>query len=239
MGKINSTARQMKGKLRIIMFKGTELLALGIGFFLGFSENVQAQSAEVFRPLQSKLQFSSSGKSLDPTLDIELLKSKPSRFAIENVDAYLVAKFADLSMKNRTTDPFGLNQDSDVKPVVKKVTSVAINRTQTALPSVPLSEIVKLIKVNTVLLKEKSFLVEGREFKESEEIPVVFQGRAKRLKVVDVSATAILFRDMETNEEATLKIEVLPFGMQSGDDRLKPAGMISPNENRPLDLELR
>ncbi len=203
------------------------------------SSSLFGQSAEIFKALDSEsgsASVSASAGSEAP--EIEVLRSKPSRFSVAHVDAYVAIKFETLSMKTRTLDPFALNQNPEIKPVIKNVRNLPTAAKQTALPTIPLSEIVKLIKVSTVMLKDKSFLVGDRSFKELDEIPISFDGRRKRLQVLKVTAEEIHFRDLDSKEDAILKIEVLPFGMLTGDSKLRPDGMISPDQNKEIELEI-
>lgn len=155
-------------------------------------------------------------------------------------DLYSTARAAEFSMNNRARDPFGLHQDPDFKPAVRKGPTLKPRETYTNQPPVALTEIVSLFKVSTIMLKEKSFLLkEGRILKEEEEIEISYQGRTRRLQVIKVESNQIRFKDLESNEEAILKIELLPFGMSSGDSKIRPAGMVSPKDNEPLKLELK
>jgi hypothetical protein len=141
-------------------------------------------------------------------------------------------------MNDKTMDAFGLYQDPNIKPVIKD--NPVAQRNLGHLPAVPLADIIKRIKVSTVMVKEKSFLVGVRAFKESEEFDISFQeGRTKRLKVLKVEAKEITFMDVSGGEEATLTIDVLPLGMAPGDDRLRPAGMVDPREKQVLNLEIK
>ena len=151
--------------------------------------------------------------------------------------AYTASRAAIFSMRDRATDPFGLNQDPDIKPVVKKSTPTSPARRQAALPPAPLSEIVKLIRVTTIMPGEKKFLVGMRSFSESDEFSLIFQGKRMNLKVVEVSAANILFRNLENGETASLQTRMLPPGMVPGDDKLQPPGMVSPLDDIPLELD--
>lgn len=200
------------------------------------AQRLSAQSADVFESLQGTTPAAASGTLVKSPPDIELLKSKPSRFAVGNIELYTTARVADLSMKGRATDPFGLFQDPDIKPVSKPTSPGGIKQPKGNFAAVPLAEIVKKMKVTTVMVKEKSFLSEGQVFKESGEVTINFQERTKRLKVLKVEPTQILFKDMDSGEEATLKTDVLPAGMNAGAEKIKPAGLVLPNENLPLIL---
>ncbi len=195
--------------------------------------NVSAQSADIFQSLADSPKTTASANLTETNPDIELIKSKPSRFAIGNVELYMTARMADFSMKNRATDVFGLYQDLKSKPPTNTPTSLV--KVPTNFAPKALAEIIKGIKVSTVMVKEKSFLVGDRAIKELEELPISYdQGRIKHLKVMKVEPKQIIFKDLDGGAVATLKLEVLPLGMEAGDTRLVPEGMVQPIKNQPL-----
>lgn len=207
---------------------------------LFLAQNLSAQSADVFEPLTGKTQPASSGDLTKAAPDIDLLKSKPSRFAIGNIELYTTAKMANFSMKNRETDIFGLIQDPEAKPPAPTSPTPGKKVRDNIAPK-PLAEIIQGVKIQMVRVKDKSFLVGNRVIREGEEFTIVFEeGRHKRLKVLKVEAKQIIFRDLDSkkNEEAALKIELLPFGMENGDARLKPEGLVQPGENEPIPVEI-
>ncbi|MES2983408.1 MAG: hypothetical protein V4727_13940 [Verrucomicrobiota bacterium] len=226
---------KIKPSIKKAISSSVATMALCVCFIL--TQRLSAQSADVFESLQGKTEATASGTLVKSPPDIELLKSKPSRFAVGSVELYTAARIANFSMKSRATDPFGLFQDPDIKPV-SKPTSSGITKQQPKgnIARAPLEEIVKKMKVTTIMIKEKSFLSEGQVFKESGVVTLDYQDRTNRLKVMKVEATQILFKDMDTGEEATLKTDVLPAGMNAGGEQIKPAGLVDPNENQPLKL---
>lgn len=162
----------------------------------------------------------------------------PSRFASKDIAAYVATRAAAFSMRNREMDPFGVNQDPDVKPEVSKVVSNSPLRRESALPPIPLADIVKLIRVTTIMPGERKFLIGIRSFKENDEFPIVFQGKTMRMKVVEVTPNRILFRDLDREEEAALETGILPPGMiLGGGTEMRPPGMVAPVKDIPLQLD--
>lgn len=161
----------------------------------------------------------------------------PSRYAGEDLEQYIIKRAAVFSMRNREMDPFLLGQDPNAKPIEKKIATNTLGR-GAALPPTPLAEIINLIRVTTIMPRERKFLVGVREFKESDEFPLEYQGKTMRVKVVKVTARKIVFRDLAKGEEAVLETRILPPGMVAGDDKLQPPGMISPDSNQPLQIGL-
>lgn len=192
------------------------------------------QSAEIFA-LGKNSKSSDDSEATDDLPEAAPVDSKPSRFAGEDMEAYIRARAAIFSMRNRATGPFGLSQDPNVPPVVKNIVSNMPKR-QAALPPTPLSEIVKLIPVTTIMPSEKKFLVGVRTFSEGDEFPLKFRDKMLRVKIMEVSAKQIIFKNMESGETGALQTDVLPPGMVAGGGNSRPAGMISTNEDTPLDL---
>lgn len=218
------------------MLKAVIAVACSVGIPIPY---LPAQSVDVFQSLSNTAKAADPANLPESAPDVALLTSKPSRFAVGNVDLYVNARISNLLMKDKPVDIFGLYQDPNFKPVIKN-TPTTIKKGPTHIAPVSLSEIVKGIKVSTIMIKEKSFMVGVRAFKESEEFSITYQeGRTRRLKVLKVEPEQITFKDLDSGEEANLKIDVLPLGMSPGDDRLKPAGLISPNESQPLILEIK
>ncbi len=162
---------------------------------------------------------------------------QPSRFAGQDIEPYTAARAAVFSMRNRATDPFGLPQDPNAKPIIRKIASNLPSKRQAALPPTPLSDIVKLIRVTTIMPSEKKFLVGVRSISQGEEFPLDYRGKKLPIKVLEVSSTRILFINTESKEQAALEIGLLPPGMIAGGKHMTPPGMVTPTENSPLMLE--
>lgn len=204
------------------------------------AQNLSAQSVDVFKSITGKTQLATSSDLTKPATDDDLLKSKPSRFAIGNIELYTTAKMADFAMKKRETDIFGLIQDPEAKTPTPNLPTPG-KKIRDNIASKPVAEIIKGVKVQMVRVKDKSFLVGNRVIKEGEEFTIVFEeGRQKKLKVLKVEAKQIIFRDLDSknNEEVALKIELLPFGMENSGNKLKPEGLVRPGENEPFSIEI-
>jgi len=154
----------------------------------------------------------------------------------EELPAYLNAMGAILSIRNRNTDPFGQYQDPSAKPVVKAPTTAKVKRV-TTVQATPFSDIVRRIKVNTVMPAEKSFLIGTRTVKQGDELPLSFRGRQIKAQVSAVSSSAIEFRNSESGETASIKLNMLPAGMTPGSSAITAPGMISDSPDAPLNLD--
>lgn len=192
------------------------------------------QSADIFASEEITKPSDSSGGA-DDLPEAAPVDSQPSRFAGEDTEPYIRARAAIFAMRNRMADPFGLNQDPNVKPVVRKIVSNKPRR-QAALPPTPLSEIVKQIPVTTIMPGERKFLVGVRTFTEGDEFPLVYRGKTLQIKIEEVSAKQIIFKNISSGEVGLLQTNVLPPGMIAGGGNSRPAGMISTDEDAPLDL---
>jgi hypothetical protein len=202
---------------------------------IGFTPHLSAQSADIFQSLHDTTQNAVGDLTKSP-IDIELLKSRPSRFATDHIKQYTVARIADLSMNDRATDPFGLVQDTELTPKPERPTN---NNPVGKPPIAPLQDIVNQIAVSAIMVKEKSFLSQGQVFKESMEFTIGAGDRTKRLKVLKVDEAKIVFKDLDSDEQATLKRKVLPSGVFVGGDRLTPDGMASPAKHPHIQLDIK
>lgn len=206
--------------------------AVVLGVFCGLAPRSYAQKADALLTASGRAEKSAKQEAPAP----EPVDATPSRYAGEDIASYTLARKAVFSMNDRETDPFGLHQDPNVKPIVKKAPSQLPIRRQAALPPTPLEDIVKLIRVTTIMPSEKKFLVGIREFSESDEFPLIFQGKKMQMKVIEVSAAKIVFRNLENGESATLSTGMLPPGMVAGAESIRPAGLVSPVDQLPLNL---
>ncbi len=212
--------------------------AAALGLLAALCGAAWSQSAPVFENSSSPLEQEATGPApVAAEPEPAEIDMQPSRYAGAQLDAYLTARAAALSIKTRTTDPFGLHQDLEAQRVVEeKLDTDQPSRRQAAIPPTPLAEIIKLIRITTIMPREKSFLVGTRSFSEGDEFPIVYQGKSMRVKVMQVGSQKILFRNLDSREDAYLQMDLLPPGMIAGSDKIKPAGMDSPSDNLPLNL---
>lgn len=159
----------------------------------------------------------------------------PSRYAGDDPSAYIATLAKRLTISSRTTDPFGQPQDPDAKPIIKP-TVVKAQRRFTAEPPAALSDIVANIRVTTIMPKDKRFLVNDRWFGMGHKVPLNYRNKVIQTEIVEVSAQQIVFRNVDTGELGTLKLNLLPVGMTRGGTITAPG--ISPvNSNAPLEID--
>lgn len=161
----------------------------------------------------------------------------PSRYiGEEERAAHVESLSAAFSMKNRATDPFGQYQDPDAKPIIKTPTNKP-SRTPVKFQATPFSEIVRLLKVTTIMPGEKRFLLGSRSFKQGDRMSLNFREKNISTEIISVGARQIDFRNVESGETASLKIELLPIGMTPGTKGITAPGMVPDQQNAPIILE--
>jgi len=161
----------------------------------------------------------------------------PSRFITEeNLAGYVSALTAQVSMRGRATDPFGQYQDPDAKPIIRATVTKTSHRVAPVLAT-PFSDIIRLIKVTTVMPKDKRFLVGTRSIHQGDCIPLNHHGKTIRVEVASVTSHQIEFRNLDNNETAALKLDLLPAGMTPGSRLLSTPGMIPERPDSPIELE--
>lgn len=187
---------------------------------------------------KDKEQTAQSGKEPVTTgKSAATVSSTPSRYVGEaDLAAYVESLSAVFSMRTRATDPFGQYQDPD-RPVAPKPTAKDPKPKPKSYTATPFSEIVRLIKVTTIMPGEKRFLLADRSFKQGELLPILFRGRNINAQIVSVGSRQIDFRNMETGETASLRMELLPLGMTPGTKGISAPGMVPARQNTPIELE--
>lgn len=163
----------------------------------------------------------------------------PSRYVgAAEQEAYLATLSSVFLSGTREKDPFGRYQDPDAKPVVKATVAKASSRVAPAKVT-PLSEIIQLITISTIMPGDKSFLVGTRLVKQGEELSLVWRGKPIRVQVTEVTSRLIAFKNVETNETGTRQLDMLPPGMRAGNgpEGIRAPGMIPDRPNAPIELD--
>lgn len=164
-------------------------------------------------------------------------KIVPSRYAGNETETYIKTLSSRLAISTRSTDPFGQAQDPTAKPAQPKATKATTNKTTPGSTAKPFNEIVKQIRVTTVMPGESRFLVGTRSISAGDSFPLVSQGRRYRVQVVEVTAEHILFRDLDSSENGELRLDVMPSGMSRGIRGVLAPGMQSSKADAPLELD--
>ncbi len=161
-----------------------------------------------------------------------------SRYVGESeLEPYLSNLSAMFQAAGQERDPFGHYQDPDARPEPKKTIAKAGPRPQ--VKATPLSEIVQLLPITTIMPGEKSFLVGTRKVSVGQELPLIWRGKTINVQVTDVSAQLIAFRNMENGETGSRALQMLPPGMRAGNgnEDIRAPGMLPDRPNAPIELE--
>ena len=164
-----------------------------------------------------------------------LIAQGSSHISEEELPLYIDALSPVFVLKNRTMDPFGQVQDTTVKKIVKNPEGNAPRRFKPIKPT-SFSEVIGRIKVTTIMPSEQKFLIGTRSFKKGDAFPLGFRGRTIDVAVIGVTAQKIDFENTKTGEVASLKIKLLPDGMQSGTSGTTPPGMAIDDNKAPLQV---
>jgi hypothetical protein len=164
------------------------------------------------------------------------LAATPSRNVTpEQLKLYVESMSAVFSMRHRATDPFGLLQDPDAKPIVKP--KLAATRKYEPVKATPFADIVKLIKVTTIMPGERSFLIGNRRISQGDRLPLTFRGKNIMIEVAAVDSDRIKFRNLGDDETAEVALRMLPSGMSPGADGIAAPGMMPEDSNAPINLD--
>jgi len=170
--------------------------------------------------------------------EINPVSTTPSRYVGggKELDAYVEAISSVFSMKKRGSDPFGQLQDPDAKPL-PKLTNPTKKPRPIAVQATPFSDIIRLIKVTTIMPKEKRFLIGNQSYKQGQRFPISFRSKNINVEVVSVSSRQITFRNLESGEAASIDLNLLPKGMSSGSGNITAPGMVRDVPNAPIILD--
>jgi hypothetical protein len=168
----------------------------------------------------------------------------PSRYAGTGPElAAYVDHFAKtLSIRSRTTDPFGRYQDPEFRAPEPKIINSKKVPTFKAAPPMPFSDVVAAIQVNMVIPAQKRFLIStaagARSLKQGDVFPIQLpNGKRVKVQVRSVTASAIQFLNLDTGENGVLKPDLMPSGMQKGTSGITAPGMQPDGPNAPIEIQ--
>ncbi len=202
---------------------------------MALSSSIFAQSAANFDPALPVKVKPVAGAATSALKNEGGIDSIPSRLiGPEEIESYLKLVSSRFLMRNRERDPFGMTQNPEtavaVKPTIFGGVPVAAKKL------VPFSEIVRLIVVTTVIPREKKFLIGSRAFTQGDLIPLSYKGKPLRVQITGVSGQQLSFRNLDTNETASLRLDLLPAGMTPGGQESVIPGMKPDRPNAPIEL---
>lgn len=163
----------------------------------------------------------------------------PSRYAGEDLQAYVLTLSGRFSIRQRATDPFGRYQDPDYKaPEPPRQIAKNPNVPYKPAPPTAFSDIIAGIKVN--MANKDHFIIEGRDrpYRAKDQITMQLpSGKLVKVQVMTVSATRIDFKNVETGESAPLRLEMLPAGMRRGIGTIETPGVQATGTDAPLMIQ--
>lgn len=195
--------------------------------------SLSAQSAANFKKQPTK---AAKTEAATPATDAKAAKIIPSRFVTEKeLPSHVLALSEILTIRKRVTDPFGQYQDPNARPVIKP--TMAKVKRPTSVQATPFSDIVRLIKVTTIMPAEKRFLVGTRTISQGDRIPLSFRGKTINVEVSTVTSSSIGYRNVENGEQASVPLNLLPVGMTPGNNGITAPGMVPDRPDAPIDLD--
>lgn len=207
----------------------------------------RAQSAEAFDTsgiVASPAPAPAAAPAPAPAVAKTNAEMGPSRYAGSGPElAAYVERFAStMSIRKRATDPFGRYQDPDFRAPEPQIINSKKTPSFKKEPPVPFADVVAAIQVSMIIPARQSFLVStpsgARTMKQGNVFPIQLpNGKKIKVKVKSVTATSILFTNLDTGESATLKPGVMPPGMQRGTAGITAPGMQPDGPNAPLEIQ--
>ena len=201
---------------------------------VGMLTNASAQPA----PITPKVDTSNKNKdAVSLKAEVSPATETPSRYVSgTELDGYLESVASVFTIKKRLADPFGQVQDPDAKPKPKPIGPNGPHQI-TKIQATPFADIIRLIKVTTIMPMEKRFLIGNQSYRQGQHFPVTFRSKNINVEVVTVSSRQITFRNIESGETASIDLNLLPKGMTSGAGNITAPGMVRDVPNAPLLLD--
>ena len=166
-----------------------------------------------------------------------LVNPTPSRLVSEsNLQDYIQSVSSQFSIQQQATDPFGLYQDPNAKPIIKK-TPAKVTRRVAPMQATPFADVIRLLQINTVMPGEKQFLIDSSTVREGDQLSLRHRGRLITTKVLSVTSSRILFQNTASKETASLPLNLLPAGMSAGNASITAPGLIPNRQSNIIELD--
>ena len=206
-------------------------------FVLAIAPCAYGQSAESLKPGGIAQGKTTAESSSSQNTSAGPVSENPSRYAGADCAQYVNAISSVFAIRARNSDPFGMLQNPDSKPLKPKISRPTVQKFAIEAAT-PFSDIIHGIHVTAVMPGEKRFLVGDRSMASGDRFPLRYHEKSIRVQITSVTSSAILFSNLDTGESATLNLDVLPPGMSKGNNSLLAPGMISNRPDAPLEVEL-
>ncbi len=157
-------------------------------------------------------------------------KARDSKFLSEaERQTWLEEMRNSLPIVKRSKGPFGLLQNLSA-PVVKKRAA--------PVRSDAFAKAIQAIKVTAVLPADDKFFIGSREYVEGQVLPVIHGRRQFNVQIISVALNNILFKNLDTGERVTRKMDVLPQGMSRDGSIEAVKGITRPRDGKATPLNL-
>lgn len=165
-------------------------------------------------------------------------KIEPSRYAGDELPAYVRQLAASFSVRKRTTDPFGRYQDPNRVAPEPKILKANPGQRYQPEPPMPFAQVIAGISINTVIPAKQQFLIGNRVFTVGDSVNLRLpNGKQLAVKVMSVNASRIRFLNVSNNETADLTLNMLPPGMQKGAGKISAPGVDPDDSEAPIDVQ--
>lgn len=158
----------------------------------------------------------------------------PSRYLGKSENDFVNAMQARLAMAGRTVGPFGLSQDPN------KVTNIPLvksPRKKIKKVVTPFSDVVNSIRVSTVNIQERSFLVYTDTYRQGQEFSVEVGNQRMTVRIDEVRANAITFTNLKSGETVKRKLDLVP-GVTRGSGPMHVPGVTPAGGNAPKVMKI-
>jgi hypothetical protein len=143
-----------------------------------------------------------------------------------------------INAKEIEVGPFGLYQ----KPGTKRAPLLLprAKTPKTEIVEIPFSTKIDALQVAAVMPAEKMFMVGPRALRVGQVIPLEVDNKTIKIRIESVGNSEIVFRNMEDNELAVKRLDLLPDGVLEGGDTITPDGVTRTGDGveAPLRVEL-
>jgi len=163
--------------------------------------------------------------------------SLASRYHLDDVDSYIIARSKTFAIRALAIDPFGLPQDPSKKPIAPKITPKSFNKYKN-IPPTPFADVIAALRVNAVMPHQQRFLIGSRSIQRGDKFPIVYRDKSITVQVLHIGGSKIDFRNTSTNETAALSLKLLPPGMNRDSGEAKPPGFNRDNPSAPVEVQL-
>lgn len=218
-------------------------LAIASGLLFS-SSPAAAQSAEGFdasglsptdQPAQPQKAAAPSPAPVPATMGAGIL---PSRYAGDQLPAYVQSLSAGFAIRTRQTDPFGRYQDPDFKAPEPKILASAPTQRFKPEAATPFVDMVSALAITLVNTEKQQFLVGDRTFKVGSAFPILLpSGKQVKVQVLSVTASRIAFKNLESGESASVQLNMMPAGMKRGTDGIDAPGVVPGGDNAPIEVQ--